>query len=52
MKFADSPDRKETYILTIQYIKGGGASVVVMDEAAGKKMAEDIFGKIEWEEVK
>jgi hypothetical protein len=50
LKFAESPERKEKYILTIQYVKGGGASVVVMDQEAGKKMAEEIFGKLVWEE--
>ncbi len=50
LKFADSAERPETYLLTIIYKNGGGATLPVMDIEAGIKMAEDIFGKLEWEE--
>jgi hypothetical protein len=50
LKFADSLERVETYILTVMYVKGGGAAIPVMDLEAGKRMAEGIFGKLVWEE--
>ena len=50
IKAAVSAERPESAILTISYVKGTAASMTVMDEETGRRLSEQIFGKLEWKE--
>jgi hypothetical protein len=49
IKYHSSPDRKESYLITFLFAKGGAQTNWALDEKSAKALVVQVLGKVEWE---